>query len=460
MRRMVTLLLLLTLLSANGATVKAQSLLKENPLPSSRLLNRYGLELGWWAQATVRGRRDKIAHVAVDERSVAVLTSSGLLSLFDAETGQKMWTSSLGRGDQAALKPVMNDKLVMAVVGLNLYAMDRATGRVAWELDLPRMPSTGPSADDNQVYVGTLDGSVYAFDLRKIRELYLERLLPDYSLSTRVWRYKAGEKITSPPVPSGRAVLFASLDASLYAVTATSRKLLYQFETDAPVSAPLVQHKGNVYLASQDFNFYCLNAANGQVRWSFLSGLQIRKSPHVIETRIDDELMDIVYILPELGGINAVIARNGRELWTEPQLRAQDFLAATDNNVFVTDQIGNVLLLSPRTGAVNGVLPLVSFNRPIQNDRTDRVFLSREDGLMVMIREEGKTFPTYHQFPERRPILPQLYDGQPVNPAEGAEGEDGQMDQQDQPGQDKSSDTPGDKNDVDNFLKQFDFFNK
>jgi len=455
MRLMVTLLLLLTVATGLGATAEAQSLLNENPLPSSRMLNRYGLELGWWAQATIRGSRDKIARVTVDERSVAVLTSSGLLSLFDAETGQKLWTTSVGRRDQTTFAPVMNDRLVMVVVGLNLYAMDRSTGRITWELDLPRMPSTGPSADDNQVYVGTLDGSVYAFDLRKIRELYLERLLPDYTLNTQVWRYKAGEKITSPPVTTGRSVLFASRDNSLYAVSASARKLLYQFETDAPVSAPLVQHKGAVYLASQDFNFYCLTAANGQVRWSFLSGLQIRKSPHVVETRIDGEMIDVVYVLPELGGINAIAARNGRELWTEPQIRADEFLAATDHLVFVTDRLGNVLLLDPQNGGVVGTLPLNSYNRPIQNDRTDRVFLAREDGLLVMIREEGKTFPTYHQHPERRPILPELYDGQPVNVEEGA----ADANDMEQPEGDEKMDQPSGNSDVDNFLKQFNLFN-
>ncbi|MCA8985781.1 MAG: PQQ-binding-like beta-propeller repeat protein [Planctomycetaceae bacterium] len=386
------------------------SLQNVDPLPSAQILNRHGLQLGWWGQATTQGQRDKIVHVAIDERSVVTLSSSGLLSLFDSETGQKVWVNRVGRMDQASFLPVLNDRLVMLATGLNLYALDRLNGRLLWQIKVPKMPSGGPSADDDQVYIGTHEGSVYAFDLRMILRLYQERLLPEYTQNTQVWRYQAGDKISSPPVSTGRSVLFASRDHSLYAVSARSRGLLFQFETDAPVSAPLVMHKQNLYLASEDFNFYCLNANNGQVRWSFLSAVAIRKSPYVIEGIVDGKREDVVYILPDLGGISAVNARNGREIWPRPQLRAVNFLAANESLLYVKDQLGDTLLLDRQDGSVVGMIPTIPFNVKINNDRTDRLFLAREDGLIVMIREQDRVFPTYHKYPERRPILPELHD--------------------------------------------------
>ncbi|MEZ5948775.1 MAG: PQQ-binding-like beta-propeller repeat protein [Planctomycetaceae bacterium] len=125
--------------------------------------------------------------------------------------------------DQASFLPVLNDRLVMLATGLNLYALDRLNGRLLWQIKVPKMPSGGPPRMTIRVYIGTHEGSVYAFDLRMILRLYQERLLPEYTQNTQVWRYQAGDKISSPPVSTGRSVLFASRDHSLYAVSARSR---------------------------------------------------------------------------------------------------------------------------------------------------------------------------------------------------------------------------------------------
>ncbi len=380
------------------------NLVSASPLPPSRILIHFGLEQGWWGQAVLNSTRDKIRHIAIDERSVIVVSTSGIVTSFDAENGRKMWVTRVGRRDHISFMPVMNKKQVLIASGMKLFSLDRLEGGVTWEIDLPKMPSTAPAADDERVYIGTLDGSVYAFDLKKIEELYQERLLPEYSLSTRAWRYKAGKKITSPPVVTPLSVNFASLDHSLYSVGPRTRNLRFQFETDGPISAPLVKQGPYIYVASEDFNFYCLNANNGKVQWSFLSGLPIRKSPYVIDNRI--------YILPDAGGIVALKADTGRHAWPAAQLKAVNFLAATRHQVITTDQIGNVLLLNPDDGSVIGLLPLISFNFKPANAVTDRLFLAKENGLIVMIREQGSDFPAYHKYPERRPILPELYNPQ------------------------------------------------
>ncbi|WP_339742805.1 PQQ-binding-like beta-propeller repeat protein [uncultured Rubinisphaera sp.] len=450
MIRNIAILSLLTVLCVCPSASAQVSLMNTNPVPSARNLNRYGLEVDWIGQATMEVGRDKIQHISIDERSLVAITATGMVTMFDAETGEKLWVNRIGRGTQATFEPVMNDDEVLIVTGMTLYSLDRVKGDIKWNILLPQMASTAPSADDNQIYVGTLDGSVYAFDLRKINKLYNERLLPDYSLATRVWRYKTAQKITSPPVSYGRAVSFASLDKSLYTVSAATRKLLFQFETDAPISAPLTIHNEYMFLASEDYNFYCLNAKNGQVRWSFLSGLPIRKAPYIIEGTIRGVRTEVVYVLPEAGGMSALDAYNGFPIWSEPQKRAVDFRAATQNFVFVTDAINNILILERNFGEVVGMIPATSFNVATPNSRTDRLFLVRDNGLIVMIRESDDTYPTYFKYPERRPLTPEIYNPEMHDQEDGdssavVPGEDDSNGSTLVPGEDNGTLVPGEQ---------------
>ena len=267
-------------------------------------------------------------------------------------------------------------------------------------------PSTSPSLDDRRVYIGARDGSVYAYDLRRIKELYQDNLLPQWSHLTLVWRYKANKEIASPPITTGVFVLFASRGGSLYSVSAERRQLKFQFETDFPISTPMAYANGFVFMASEDFKLYKINANNGQVLWSYGAGLPIRKPPRVIENEI--------FIAPTRGGLHCVNNLNdlkneqigGQLKWK--RAKASEFLAATPTTVYASDRVGNILLLSREDGATTGVLPLRDFSIRISNARTDRLIIATTRGLVACIREKGQEFPLYHEHPERRPLLPEF----------------------------------------------------
>ncbi|MBA4030922.1 MAG: pyrrolo-quinoline quinone, partial [Planctomyces sp.] len=174
-----------------------------------------GLERAWWGQAVFNPSRDKISHVVIDEDNVYVQASSGHITAFDAEDGRKLWAVLLGTNDEPMFPMAANETDCLAIVGAKMVCMEKRTGKILWTLRLPGAPSTGAALDENHVYFGALDGSVYAFSLKRIRELYLEQRLPQWSNDAFVWRYKAAGEITSPPIPSGRLVKFASRDGSV-----------------------------------------------------------------------------------------------------------------------------------------------------------------------------------------------------------------------------------------------------
>jgi outer membrane protein assembly factor BamB len=391
------------------------------------MLERHGLEMVWWSQATLNASRDTVRHFTVDEDLLYVQATSGVVTAFDNETGKRLWSIQLGRTDHPSFPVTSNDRMAMVVAGMEMYALNKFTGKILWQLRLPGMPSTSPAADDLQIYIGTLDGSVYAFDIRKIYQLYKENRLPAWSYQAINWRYQTGQQITTPPISTGLVVNFASRDRSLYSVTARRRKLRFQFEMNKPVSAPLAylhvpeaekpedektkavtnQEKADaevsaqdlLYMASEDFNFYCLYAQNGTVRWEVVSGLPVRKAPVVVS--------EDVFVMPDNGGMYCIPARTGPpERWWRPGI--VEFLAATQSQLYASDQLGNVVLLDRGDGAVIGALPLRHFSVRMANDRTDRLYLSTPSGLVCCIREQGREFPVYHKYPDRRPILPEF----------------------------------------------------
>ena len=376
-------------------------------LPPRALLARYGLERAWQNQATLNVRSDVVRHLVADEEVVIIQSRSGLLTVFDAQSGSKLWDGQIARADQYSFPAVTNANVLLIALGSTVYARDKYNGEPLWELRLPNSPNTQPEADDNRMYVGMVDGSCYAFNLGKIRGLQTTGDLRQYAYRTIDWRYRTSKPIVTPPVSNGTTVCFASETGNLYAVSARTRLLDFQFETDKPVAAPLNLFGSDLFFAGQDNNFYCLRIANGTTRWEYVTGRPVVDKPQVIG--------DSVYLLPIKSGMYRLTIDSGRPLWWAPEARA--FVAASPNRIYVSSASDDILILDKPTGGVLGSLPLAGYPIRFANDRTDRLYIATESGGLVCLRETGANIPVYHRFPNRRPILPVFGDDAEAEPA-------------------------------------------
>ena len=384
-------------IAASGPALYAQV---SSPLPRERMLSRYGLTRAWWNQATLNPGLDEVAHFTGDEENVYIQSRSGIVTAFDAESGHRLWSSLVGSESQQALPASSNAEILLVAVGMNVHALNKFTGEVLWELSLPHHPSTAPAMDDDRVYLGMVDGSSFAYDLRKIRDLWEENRLPKWSNLAFVWRYQAPQRISSPPIPDGRSVTFASANGSVYSVGASERRLYYQFETAnrTRIVTPLGRGEDSIFVTSEDSRMFCLNKENGVRRWAFTAGVPIRRQPRVVEGN--------VYVTPQNDGMYCLNTSSGLTKWHQP--RASEFLASTTDYLIASDALDNVLLMAHEDGAILGVLPLRGYKVRLHNDRTDRCYLATPDGVVVCLREKGQEFPLYHMFPDRRPLLPEF----------------------------------------------------
>jgi len=123
-----------------------------------------------------------------------------------------------------------------------------------------------------------------------------------------------------------------------------------------------------------------------------------------------------VFVVPFGRGMYALRGTTGFQQWH--QREANQFLAASPEYVFVSDQLDNVLILDRDDGAIVGSLPYRHLNARVQNERTDRLYLASPSGLVVSIREKGLEEPLWHKYPERQPIRAEVA---PDEPAEADE---------------------------------------
>jgi len=295
---------------------------------------------------------------------------------------------------------------------------------------LPSQPSSSAIADDKQIYFGCLDGSIYAYDLLKTEQLHQEGKLPAFADVALLWRYRTSRPIPDRPVLQGTQVVFSSLNGSVYAVSALDRKLAFQFETDAALSAPMARYKDLLILASEDFNVYAIDLSSGRLRWQFTTGLTIKQPPVVVG--------DEVYVLPERGSMYKANARTGERQWTRAGVKS--FLSASPKRLYVVDTRNNLLVLNRETGDPLGTLPLNAFTQRFTNMVSDRIYLGTESGFICSLREQSREFPTLHQRPQMQPLSPAISTDEPKSQAEAAEGE---MNAEENPGEEpEAEETP------------------
>ena len=378
-------------------------------LPDTRDLERIGLVNGWWARAVVDSKQDEIEYLQSDEQIVLAQSRQGLFTAFRADTGRVLWSVLLGGPLYRAFPAAMNDSEVIVALGLNMFSLDKATGETRWTLRLPGHPSCSPEIDANQVYIGTTDGSVYAYSLRSIRELYGERKLPGYTHMAQVWRYKTPEAINTI-LSNGTVVNFTSNGGTLYGVDAREKSLRYQIETSNRIRTPMGRNQNAVFLPTTDGRMTGLSLDTGRVRWEFTAGTEILRRPRAIGNH--------VYVAPARMAMFCLESETGGEIWRQPI--ATEFAAASDDRVYAYDAVGRLLVLDAATGRVTGAVPMRQFQVHFGNELTDRIIVASSGGLVATFHEQGRAQPIFHRNPDRRPLSPDMAPDEPAAEAPAA----------------------------------------
>ena len=168
----------------------------------------------------------------------------------------------------------------------------------------PADPTVGIAAQvqaivaGGKVYVGAMDGAMYALDESTGQEL---------------WKYQAGGLLVGSAASDGQNLYFGAMDGNVYAISADG-KLRWKRDTAGSISASPLLVDGVIYIGNRRGRFFAIDAASGQIRWQYPAAGQPRAAPFLTSAAFAD---GTIYIANEACTAIA-LGVDGSPKWTAP----------------------------------------------------------------------------------------------------------------------------------------------
>jgi outer membrane protein assembly factor BamB len=268
----------------------------------------------------------------------------GWVACWDAKTGDLLWKQpayyniaynivALGGGKVYASKCDQTAEAVTAglvMPGYSFSCFDAYTGTELWTLEGFNVAQ--PSVAYGNVYfyrsgylycIGSNAAKDWPFGFVGNNEqtrVAIGQSGPS-DLSSPRWVFQTGAKISSSAAVANGKVYVGSEDYNWYCLDAYTGELIWNFTTGYKVRASAAVVDGKVFTGADDGNFYCLDADTGEELWKVSGGglfdeilmpqeLQSRSSPIVVGDKVYAGALD--------GNVYCLLTSNGHQVWKHP----------------------------------------------------------------------------------------------------------------------------------------------
>jgi outer membrane protein assembly factor BamB len=378
----------------------AQAPFARDLVPTRTSLGRLGLERHWMAVIPLVNE-ERVLSINLADDLLFAQTSQANFHVFQAESGQHLWSTKLGI-HSAHARPASVNSFAVFVTNLNrLFALDRRTGRTMWVHELGVLPSSATACDEDRLTVGLGNGKIYGFDL-KIRSEGKAKI-SDHPIE--LWNWLTGGVIETRPVLAQKLVAFGSDDGKVYVALSEERTMLYRIATDGAIGDGMGTFGTRLLLVpSADRNLYAVDILTSDVRWTFPSGAPIKQEPLVADNDI--------FVINTAGQLSSLDPNTGSPRWTVAtqggrllSLGAKRiYLESSHKDLFIIDRVTGHTIADPRATSQRAGLNLRPFDHAFTNSLNDRLYFATASGMVICLRESGQVKPRPVRDPKALPF--------------------------------------------------------
>ena len=261
---------------------------------------------------------------------------------------RKVWSTGVGNGQGKLynrLQPALyGDAIYAAAQNGTVVALDAASGKRRWKVDVDTELSGGVGVGGDLVLVGNTRGRVIAMESATGREL---------------WRASVSSEVLAPPAADWDVVVVQTLDGKVTGLDAATGARRWTHDSSNPLltlrgtAAPLLS-EGAAYAALASGRIVAIKADTGTVLWD--GRIANPQGQSDIERTIDIEGRPLlvganvfaVTYQGKLGGLNIA---NGRPVWARD---ASSYVGIAEGfgNIYVAETSGTVSAYEVAGGAL------------------------------------------------------------------------------------------------------------
>ncbi|MCL5267572.1 MAG: PQQ-binding-like beta-propeller repeat protein [Bacteroidetes bacterium] len=227
------------------------------------------------------------------------------LFAYDLLTGKTVWSKRIA--DVEASPVLLDSALYVSTVRGDMYKFDLKTGKEIFHKEFPAPIRVSPAVGDSLCVFGSDDGYVYAISSIDGKEAWKYKtgsmvwcsasmydslvfvgdnsgkLLALRRNGTLAYDFQTGEKILSMPICDGSRVYFGCNDGYFYALNILNGSLLWKVRTSAPIVTSASQTKSQIIFGGLDEKLYVVDKDNGKVVQKIDLDGRVRTGPAIYE---------------------------------------------------------------------------------------------------------------------------------------------------------------------------------
>ena len=319
-----------------------------------------------------------------------------------------LWSRSFEGSDGVFLKlrpALAGERIYIAEPSGEVTALEAASGKKLWSVDLEVPISGGPGVKDGLLAVGTQEAELIVLDAEDGSERWRKRL--------------SSEILSVPAIGRGRVVC-RTIDGRVSAFAADSGESRWVYDRTVPIltlrgdSSPVL-HQAQVLVGFADGKLLALSLDSGAPNWEALITAPTGRTELERVVDIDAELKLVegtVYAAAYHGDLAAVSEISGVVLW-QRDISSHAGVNADWRQVYITDEADHIWSLDAPNGATLWTQKVLHARRLTAPAMVDGLLVVGDyDGYVHWLEQyDGKLLARYRVGSDAIRAMPLVQDG-------------------------------------------------